>query len=228
MKVKKQRLQLPVRQFDYDGGCLNKKKNKHSGLMPQQVRALVVGPSNCGKTNLLLTLLIDKNGLKFKNVYLFSNSMHQPKYNLLDKILNKVDEVSFYRFRNHFLKPDEVEKNSVVIFDDVMSEKQSPIQDFFAMGRHRSLDCFYLAQTYSRIPKQIIRDNANLVVLFKMDDMNLKHAYTDHVVTDMTYGQFRELCGSCWEDPYGFLLIDKESERNNGRYRQGFDKYISP
>ena len=133
MKVKKQRLQLPVRQFDYIGGCVNKKKKfTHSKLMPNRVRGLVVGPSNCGKTNLLLSLLVDKNGLKFKNVYLFSKSMQQPKYDLLDKILSNVDGVSFYRFGNQILKTDDVEKNSVVIFDDVMSEKQSPIQDFFA------------------------------------------------------------------------------------------------
>lgn len=227
MKVKKQRQQLQVRQFDYDGGCL-KKKVKHSTLLPHQVRGLIVGPSNSGKTNLLLSLLIDKNGLKFKNVYLFSNSLHQPKYDLLHQILNRVDGVGFYRFRNQFLNPEEVEKNSVVVFDDVMSEKQSPIQDFFSMGRHRSIDCFYLAQTYSRIPKQLIRDNANMIILFKMDDMNLRHVYTDHIVTDMTYTQFRDICGVCWNDPHGFLLIDKESERNNGRYRQGFDKYINP
>ncbi|CAH0387492.1 unnamed protein product [Bemisia tabaci] len=201
---------------------------KHSVLLPSQVRGLVVGPSNSGKTNLMLTLLIDKNGLKFKNVYLFSNSLHQPKYDLLDEILKRVDGVCFFRFKNEFLKPEEVERNSVVIFDDVMSERQNPIQDFFSMGRHMSVDCFYLAQTYSRIPKQLIRDNSNVIVLFKMDDMNLRHAYADHVITDMPYSQFREMCASCWKEPFGFLLINKESERDNGRYRDGFDKYISP
>ena len=225
MRVEKQRLQLPIRKFEYEGGCV---KKKHSKLLPNNVRALIVGSSASGKTNLVLTLLLDKNGLKFKNVYLFSKSLNQPKYDYLEKILKKVKGVGFYRFRNKFLKPEDVEKNSVCIFDDVISEKQSPIQDFFSMGRHRSLDCFYLAQTYSRIPKQLIRDNANVIILFKMDEMNLKHAYNDHAASDMTYTKFHEMCSNCWDDSYGFIVIEKESERECGRYRKGFDSYIRP
>lgn len=225
MKVKKQRLQLPVRQFDYRGGSV---RTKHSKLLPDNIRCLCVGPSNSGKTNLLLSILIDKNGVKFKNIYLFSRSGEQTKYAFLEQVIKNVKGVNFFRFTNQFLKPEEVEKHSVCIFDDIMSEKQSPIQDFFSMGRHRSLDCFFLCQTYSRISKQLIRDNANLVIIFKMDEMNLKHVYSDHVACDMVYSKFHEICAKCWDAPYGFLLIDKESDRANGRYRKGFDMYINP
>lgn len=225
MKIKKHKLRLPIRKFEYDGECQAK---KHSELLPNNVRALVVGPSNSGKTNLMLSLLLDKNGLKFKNVYLFSNSFNQPKYDFLEKILSKVKGVEFFQFRNKILKPEEVEKNSVCIFDDVMSEKQSPIQDFFSQGRHRSLDTFYLAQSYSRIPKQLIRDNANVIILFKMDDLNLKHVHSDHAASDMTFNKFREMCAHCWNDySHGFLVINKECELKNGRYRKSFDCYIN-
>ena len=53
------------------------------------------------------------------------------------------------------------------------------------MGRHRLIDCFYLCQTYAQIPKHLIRDNLNFLVLFRQDEMNLKHIYGDHVNTDM-------------------------------------------
>ncbi|KAL6256683.1 hypothetical protein P5V15_012802 [Pogonomyrmex californicus] len=48
------------------------------------------------------------------------------------------------------------------------------------MGRHSNVDCFYLCQTYARIPKHLIRDKANLLILFKQDGTNLKHVYNDH------------------------------------------------
>ncbi|XP_024941792.1 uncharacterized protein LOC112494507 [Cephus cinctus] len=102
------------------------------------------------------------------------------------------------------------------------------MRTFFSMGRHRDDDCFYLCQTYARIPKHLVRDNANLLVLFKQDEMNLKHVYDDHVNTDMTYVQFRDVCSACWnERKCGFLVIDKDSELNEGRYRKGFDCFVS-
>jgi hypothetical protein len=55
------------------------------------------------------------------------------------------------------------------VFDDVMLEKQSPIEKYFSQGRHGNADCFYLCQSYFRIPKQAIRDNANLIILFTQD-----------------------------------------------------------
>ena len=94
-------------------------------------------------------------------------------------------------------------------------------------GRHSSIDSFYLCQTYSRVPKQLIRDNANLVVVFKQDNMNLRHVYDDHVNTDYTFDDFRRMCSVCWRDRYGFLVIDKDSNMNEGRYRKGFDTYIT-
>ncbi len=94
------------------------------------------------------------------------------------------------------------------------------------MGRHNCIDSFYIGQTYSKIPKQLIRDNCNLVLLFKQDDMNLRHIYSDHVNTDMSFDRFKHLCSLAWKDKYGFLVISKDSELEEGRYRNQFDRYI--
>ena len=55
--------------------------------------------------------------------------------------------------------------------------------------------------------------------------MNLKHVYDDHVNTDMSYSQLKDLCLKCWnDDDHGFLVIDKDSRGVDcGRYRKGFD-----
>jgi len=60
-----------------------KEKNippRHSALLPNTIRALIVGPSNCGKTNFMLSLIESPNGLQFENVNIFSKSLYQIKY----------------------------------------------------------------------------------------------------------------------------------------------------
>lgn len=214
MKFIKQAQTLPVGDHDFLEAPV---RQKHGPLLPDSIRAIICGPSNCGKTNAVISLIEDPNGLKFENVYVHSKSLNQPKYQYLKRILRPP--------LRYFEGGEVIKPNSIMIFDDVACDKQDAMREYFSMGRHKGVDCFYLCQTYSRIPKQLIRDNANLLVLFKQDSLNLKHAYDDHVGTDMTFDKFRQMCAECWKDKYGFLVIDKDS--TEGRYRKGFDCYIS-
>lgn len=221
--------ELPVMNFDEFLSGDETREKRHGNLLPNSIRAVFCGPSNCGKTNALLSLITHPNGLRFENVYLYSKSINQPKYMLLERLLEPVDGVEYYPFNEHehVVTPGDARPNSIFIFDDVACEKQDNIRAFFSMGRHKDVDCFYLCQTYARIPKHLVRDNANFIILFKQDDMNLKHIYNDHVNTDMTYMEFKNLCSKCWTgDKYGFLTIDKDSEINEGRYRRGFDCFL--
>lgn len=232
MKFKKQLSSLSVKSWDYINRWNNNSfndKHRHGVLLPNNIRSLICGPSGCGKTNLLLTLLLDSKGLIFENVYLYSKSLNQPKYVFLNNVLNQVPQVNFYTFtdKSEVISPEEIQHNSIMIFDDVSMEDQEPIRMHFTMGRHKGVDCFYLCQTYSKIPKQLVRDNANFIILFKQDELNLKHAYDDHVNTDMSWLKFLEMCKECWREKYGFLVIDKELDINKGRFRKGFDNFIT-
>lgn len=66
----------------------------------------------------------------------------------------------------------EARLNSIILLDDVACEKQHNIKAYFAMRRHRAVDCFNLHQTYACIPKHFIQDNVNFLVLFRQDEMN--------------------------------------------------------
>lgn len=66
-----------------------------------------------------------------------------------------------YDDNTELVQPSSVKPNSVVIFDDISTEKHDNIHNYFAMGRHSNIDIFYIGQTYSQIPNQLIRDNAN-------------------------------------------------------------------
>src|SRR5437588_1952445 len=226
MKIEQQKDTLPI--INHDRCSSINQLRKHSVLLAGgSKRGLLVGGSGCGKTNVMVSLLEHPNGLRFENVYVYSKSLQQPKYQYLSKLLKPIKGVGYYEFENanDIMDPSSAKANSIVIFDDVVCDTQSVIRDYFCFGRHSNIDCFYLCQTYSAIPKQLIRDNANLLVIFKQDNTNLKHIYDDHVNVDMTFQQFKDLCSYCWTNKYGFVVVDKDSELRRGRYRKGFDNY---
>lgn len=229
MRIHKQQKQIKIRNIDKE--CGERDKNKiivHSPLLPNSIRALIVGPSNCGKTNVMISLIESPNGLKFKNIYIYFKSLYQPKYQYLIKLVKPIKGMHIYTFsdKEQVLPPDKAKINSIMIFDDVICDKQNTIRDYFCMGRHKHIDSFYLCQTYTKIPKHLIRDNANLIIIFKQDEMNIKHIYNDHVLGDMSFKTFIKMCTKCWEYKYGFLVISKDNDINKGRYRKGFDNFI--
>lgn len=230
MRIIQLKQKLPIDNLDVKlgHGHTQKMLKKHGPLLPSSVRGIIIGPSNCGKTNVMISLLTHPLGLRFENIYIYSKSLYQPKYEYLRKILAPINGLGYYGFSDatNIVEPSDAKPNSIFIFDDVMCEKQDVIRSYFCMGRHRNVDVFYLAQTYSRVPKQLVRDNANFIVVFKQDEMNMRHIYSDHVSPDVTFTQFQNMCSKCWDNKYGFLVIDKDSDVNGGRYRKGFDTYI--
>ena len=217
---------LPVANFD---AIVEKEKRskRHGDLLPDSIRAVFCGPSNCVKTNCLLSIITHPNGLRFENVYLYSKSLNQPKYKFLKNLLEPIDGINYFPFSEHeeVISPSDALPNSLMNFDDVACEKRDNMRAFFCMGRHKNVDCFYLCQSYAQVPKRLVRDNVNLLVFFRQDEKNLKHVYDNHVNTDMKFNKFRDLCSACWENKHDFLVIHKDQPINEGRYRKGFDVY---
>ena len=83
MDFSEQPLKLPVINFDVQQ---ERKISRNGNLLPDSIRAVFCGPSNCGKTNSLLALITHPNGLRFENVYVYSKSLNQPKYKFLKEV----------------------------------------------------------------------------------------------------------------------------------------------
>lgn len=230
MRFIKHSKDIPVSNIDEISSCKKSKHRRHSELLPNNLRCIIAGPSGCGKTNLLISLIESENGMKFENLYLCSKTLEQDKYKYLHKMLSPIKGIGFHTYTStdDVFAPNEAKRNSVFIFDDVICEKsQNCVRNLFCMGRHYQTDVIYLTQTLTKLNKHLIRDNCNFVILFKQDDMNLKHAFNDFGVNcDMNFDEFRKFCMECWHHKYGFVVIDLESDPNNGKYRRNFSDFL--
>lgn len=230
MKLYEQETKLPITEVKLNDQSNENEYNRHGDLLPKKnIRAIFVGPSNCGKTCALLSLIYHEKGVTFENIYLFSKSLYQPKYEELATVMKAIPEIGFFTFSDSesVPSPDAVKPFSVMIFDDIACESKSHMRSYFSMGRHKNVDSFYLSQTYSQIPKMLIRDNANVILVFRQDNTNLKHIFDDHVAPDFKFDEFCEMCSLSWNTrQYGCLMINKECALDKGRYRVGFDTYI--
>ena len=100
MEFEEQKVKLPV--INFDSLVVQQKTKKwHGELLPNSIRAIFCGPSNCVKTNALLSLITHPSGLKFENIYVYSKSLEQPKYQFLQLILEPINGIQYFPFKDH-------------------------------------------------------------------------------------------------------------------------------
>ena len=101
------------------------------------------------------------------------------------------------------IKPLENYENSIVVFDDMLLSKQeSNIDLFFTRGRHNNIDIYYISQNYFHLPKNTIRNNSNIIILFKQTPRDIILLFHDIAGLDMSLEEWKELCRKAWENEY--------------------------
>jgi len=110
----------------------NAEKRKHGAMLPSTIRAIICGTSNCGKTNVLISLLESPHVVRFENVYVYSKSLQQPKYQYLENLLSSIDDIDYFTFSNNsdVVPRSDARPNSIFIFDDVACDKQDTVREF--------------------------------------------------------------------------------------------------
>jgi len=71
------------------------------------------------------------------------------------KLIKPIKGIHMFTFsdKEKVVSPERARPHAIMIFDDVICDKQTAIRDYFCMGRHKHIDFFYLCQTYTKIPK---------------------------------------------------------------------------
>ncbi|KYM86339.1 hypothetical protein ALC53_04139, partial [Atta colombica] len=94
---------------------IEKEVRKHENMLLIFIRGVIYDPSNCGKTNVLISLLESSHGLRFENVYMYSKLLQQ---------------IGYFTFSSNsdVVPPNEALPNSIFVFDDVACYKQDAIR----------------------------------------------------------------------------------------------------
>ena len=139
-------------------------------LLPQNIHGLIVGKSNCGKTTLLLNLLLQPDWLDYNNFFVFGKSLHQQEYQILIYHHRKLStrtvaleavscvKADFYDDCASIPEPADLNVNerNLLILDDCFLGPQKKAEAYYTRGRHNNCDTFYISQNYFRLPRQTI------------------------------------------------------------------------
>ena len=63
----------------------NQNKRCNHPLLPKGIRGLIIDKSGCGKTTLLINVLLRPGWLDYNKINMFGKSLFQPEYHILKK-----------------------------------------------------------------------------------------------------------------------------------------------
>ena len=107
----------------------------------------------------------------------------------------------------------------MVVFDDMLLSKQgSNIILFFTGGRHQHNDIYYVSQSYFNLPNNTIRDNSNIIILFKQTLRDIILLFHDIAALDINLEEWKQLCRKAWGNDCKYLQIDRLAKIGEGRY----------
>ena len=81
----------------------NLSKRCNHPLLSKGIRGLIIGKSGCGKTTLIINLLLRSGWLDYNNIIIFGKILFQPEYHFLKKDFEEKlpKEVIIRLFENH-------------------------------------------------------------------------------------------------------------------------------
>ena len=115
-------------------------------------------------------------------------------------------------------------RKNLLVLDDIMLGPQNKAEAYYTRGRPNNVDTIYIAQNFFRLPRQTVRENTNLMMLFNQDAKNLNHIYQDHC-TDIPFSEFNNFCNDVWRrGEHNFVTISlSRRSAQDGKYRCNLD-----
>ena len=135
----------------------------------------------------------------------------------------------FYENCDKIPDPKDLDPNlkNLLILDDCYLGNQSKAGAFYSRGRHANCDTLYISQNYFTLPRNSVRENSNIIILYPQNSKSVLHIYQDHC-TDLPFDEFENLCQEIWKTRYNFLTIDLTSSALDRKYRENLDRFYIP
>ena len=117
-------------------------------------------------------------------------------------------------------------QNNLLLLNDCFIGKQIKAEAYYTRGRQQlrhEIHCTKL------LPRHVVRENSNFIILFPQDVKDLTHIHVDHCASDISHSEFKQFCHGVWiSEKHNFVTIDLTSAPMGAKYRQNFNQFYSP
>lgn len=215
-----------------DKKVIKRDKNFNKHYIEPNSMIICIGGTGAGKTNALFDFLKRKNETFYKVIIFTGSTTDEPLYNYL---IESMPETDIYNDINEFPSlndfPDEDNKlEKLVIFDDFINlntKQMKKIQEYATAGRKKGFTCWFMAQNYTQIPKNISR-NANYIIVFKLNDnTSINNIIKNHNIDDTDKNLIKEAYKHSTNNKGNFFMIDLKDQTKKYRYRHNFLNFIN-
>ena len=172
----------------------------NSPLLPDNIRGLIVGKGNCGKTTLLLNLLLNPGWLDYDHLFVFGRSLHQREYLILKKGLES--GLSKEQISNLFNNQKEIKSPAELIDQYIQSGGEA------RGGIHAQFynDCNLIPD-----PATLNEEDKNLMIF---DDCMLEKQNK----TQSYYTRGRHSNCDCFYISQNYFKLDRQTVRENSNF----------
>lgn len=190
-------------------------------------RAVVVGASGSGKTNVAVDIMRRMNDT-FNDITIITKNADEPIYNYLKTKMGP-DELTVLEGIESIpdLESYDPETQHLVIFDDLVLEKnQKKIEEYFIRGRKKNISMMYLTQSYYKTPRPI-RLNINYLILKKLASKRDLNTILSEVNIGLKKEELLSVYKYCTEGDFtNFMMIDIDAGPED-KFRKNLLEIIS-
>ena len=221
--------------INFDEYTIENKKEHNlnwSYIPDHPYRILIIGGSGTGKTNALLNLINNQQGID--KIYLYAKDPYEDKYQYL---INKRESVRLKHFNDPktFIEYSndmhDVYKNIdnynlnkenkiLIVFDDMIADMinnkklNSIVTKLFIRCKKLNISLVFISQSYFKVPKDVRNNNTHFFIMKIPNKRKLMQITINHS-SDINTKDFIEIYRKCTNKPYSFLVIDTTLPSNN-------------
>jgi len=216
----------------------NKNKNKHPlGDPPWSL--LVVGPSRCGKSNVVLNIILKWYSKAFDEFYLASETAYRPSSGWLTLIQNDIIPES--NVEDNFSKASEfletiIERQKetdgkdhvLVVLDDLAKETKTSVmlEALFTRGRHLNISTILISQVFYNVHPSI-RKNTSHMIIFRPTDSKELEALATELSGMQDKKEFKKMLLDVTKKLHDFLFVANNEPNLSMKYMKNFNQRIT-